>query len=101
MSICSSLLTARHGFHRQTGGRLSASDDYPSGYALNLTDGIARLRLAADCEAETFSRPGEVVRLRIVVPPVANRFMPGHRDQAGCLIERFPQVRHQYEHRGS
>jgi len=67
------------------------SADYPAGYALNLTDGIVRLRYANDPERETLRAPGEVVRVRVVVPPVANTFQPGHRIRLDISSSNFPK----------
>jgi putative CocE/NonD family hydrolase len=68
-----------------------ASADYPCGYALNLCDGVVRLRYCADPERETFSTPATVHRIEITLPPVANRFMPGHRIRLDISSSNFPK----------
>jgi putative CocE/NonD family hydrolase len=68
------------------------SADYPDGYALNITDGIQRLRFRDGCDAERMVRPGEVVQVRIELYPSANLFQRGHRirlDIAGSNFPRF------------
>lgn len=68
-----------------------ASDDYPSGYALNLTDAVVRLRYVEDPTQETFRQPGELVEATIVLPPIANRFAPGHRVRVDISSSNFPK----------
>lgn len=65
--------------------------DYPSGYALNLTDGIVRLRYVEDPTREIFNEPGKVRRIEIVLPPVANHFAPGHRIRLDISSSNFPK----------
>ena len=67
------------------------SADYPGGYAMILTDGIMRLRYAEDPGAERFRVPGEVVAIRVVLPPVANLFQPGHRIRVDISSSNFPK----------
>ncbi|MCC6306744.1 MAG: CocE/NonD family hydrolase [Rhodobacteraceae bacterium] len=66
--------------------------DWPAGFAMNLTDGILRLRYRDDPSVPRMLRKGEVVRVRIEAPPVAARFPAGHRirlDIAGSNFPRF------------
>lgn len=67
------------------------SADYPRGYAMNLTDGIVRLRYAEDPTKARFRQPGEVVRIVITLFPTANRFMPGHRIRLDVSSSNFPK----------
>lgn len=67
------------------------SADYPRGYAMNLTDGIVRLRYAEDPTRARFRQPGEVVRIVITLFPTANRFMPGHRIRLDVSSSNFPK----------
>ena len=64
-----------------------------------LTDGILRLRYAEDPSQPRLRRPGEVVRVRITLFPTANLFLPGPPHPAGRVVEQFPEVRRQPEHR--
>ncbi|OYV66897.1 MAG: antibiotic hydrolase, partial [Deltaproteobacteria bacterium 21-66-5] len=63
----------------------------PHGFAMNLTDGIARLRYAEDPAAPRPRRPGEVTRLRITLFPTANLFLPGHRIRLDISSSNFPK----------
>ncbi len=67
------------------------SADYPRGYAMNLTDGICRLRYAEDPAAPRFRVPGEIVRIQIVLFPTANLFQPGHRIRLDVSSSNFPK----------
>ena len=65
--------------------------DYPRGYAMNLTDGILRLRYAEDPSQPRLRQPGEVVRIRITLFPTANLFLPGHRIRLDVSSSHFPK----------
>jgi len=67
------------------------SADYPRGYAMNLTDGILRLRYAEDPSQPRLRRPGEVMRIRITLFPTANLFLPGHRIRVDVSSSNFPK----------
>lgn len=67
------------------------SADYPGGYAMNLTDGILRLRYAEDPARPRLRQPGELVRIRITLFPTANVFMPGHRIRLDISSSNFPK----------
>ncbi len=67
------------------------SADYVRGYAMILTDGIQRLRYAEDPGAPRLRRPGEVVRIRLVLFPTANLFLPGHRIRLDVSSSNFPK----------
>ncbi len=75
------------------------SADYPKGYAMNLTDGILRLRYAEDPAHPRLRQPGEVVKIRVTLFPTANLFLPGHRIRLDIVVEQLPEVRRQPEHR--
>lgn len=66
------------------------NEDYPQGYAMNLTDGILRCRYRRSWERPQPLRPGEVVRLKIVAFPTANRFCAGHRLRLEVASSNFP-----------
>jgi len=67
------------------------SADYPKGYAMNLTDGILRLRYAEDPAHPRLRRAGEVVKIRITLFPTANLFLPGHRMRLDIASSNFPK----------
>jgi putative CocE/NonD family hydrolase len=65
--------------------------DYPHGYAMNLTDGIVRLRYVDDPSQARLRKPGEVVRARITLFPVANLFQAVHRIRLDVSSSNFPK----------
>lgn len=67
------------------------SPDYPDGYALNITDGIQRLRFSRGYDTECFLAPGEVREIRIALYPSANQFMAGHRIRLDISSSNFPR----------
>ncbi len=67
------------------------SEDYPQGYAMLLGDGILRLRYADDPAAPVLNRPGELRRVRIILFPTANLFLPGHRVRLDVSSSNFPK----------
>jgi len=67
------------------------SADYPQGYAMNLTDGIVRLRYAEDPANPRLRQPGEVVRIKVTLFPTANLFLPGHRIRLDVSSSNFPK----------
>ena len=67
------------------------SADYPKGYAMNLTDGIIRLRYAEDPSKPRLRRAGEMTRVTITLFPTANLFQPGHRIRLDVSSSNFPK----------
>ena len=67
------------------------SADYPRGYAMNLTDGIIRLRYAEDPAAPRLRRAGEITRVTVTLFPTANLFQPGHRIRVDVSSSNFPK----------
>ena len=68
-----------------------ASADYPQGFAMNLADGIIRLRYAEDPATPRFRTPGEVVRVVVEIGPIANLFLAGHRIRIDIASSNFPK----------
>ncbi|MGI5816942.1 MAG: CocE/NonD family hydrolase [Armatimonadota bacterium] len=64
---------------------------YPAGCAMNLTDGIMRLRFREGFEREEFAQPGEIYELRFELYPTANRFVAGHRIRVDVSSSNFPR----------
>jgi uncharacterized protein len=64
--------------------------DYPEGYAMNLTDGILRVRYRASWEAPELMTPGRIYPIRIEAFPTSNRFMRGHRIRLDISSSNFP-----------
>ena len=66
------------------------SDDYPQGYALNLTHGVLRLRFRDGFETARPMRPGEVYGVEIKAFPTSNLFAAGHRIRLDVSASNFP-----------
>ena len=66
------------------------SEDYPEGFALNLTDGILRCRYRDSWEKPTLLSPGQVYRIKVEAFPTANLFKRGHRIRLDISSSNFP-----------
>jgi len=66
------------------------SDDYPQGYALNLTDGILRCRYRQSWSEPMLMTPGEVYAIKVAAFPTANLFKRGHRIRLDVSSSNFP-----------
>jgi putative CocE/NonD family hydrolase len=64
--------------------------DYPDGYAMNLTNGILRVRYRDSWESPTLMQPGTVYAIRIELFPCSNRFAAGHRVRLDIASSNFP-----------
>jgi putative CocE/NonD family hydrolase len=67
------------------------SQDYPEGYALNLTDGILRARFHNSWGQPELLEPGKVYRLAIQLYPTSNLFVRGHRIRLDISSSNFPR----------
>ncbi len=67
------------------------STDFPSGFDLNLTDGILRARYRTSPERSELMRPGEVYVLTIEPFPTANVFKKGHRIRIDISSSNYPR----------
>ncbi len=66
------------------------SEDYPEGYALNLTDGILRCRYRDSWSEPGLMTPGEVYRIKVAAFPTSNLFKRGHRVRLDVSSSNFP-----------
>jgi putative CocE/NonD family hydrolase len=66
------------------------SADYPDGYAMNLEDGILRMRFRNTRTREELIKPGTVYPVTIDLWATANRFAPGHRIRLDISSSNFP-----------
>jgi putative CocE/NonD family hydrolase len=64
---------------------------YPQGYALNLTDSIARLRYRNGRERGELVKAGEPVPVTLTLYPTSNLFMPRHRIRLDVSTSNFPR----------
>ena len=68
-----------------------SSEDYPEGYAMNLTDSIMRARFRKSWERPEPLEPGEVAEITIVPYPTSNLFKAGHRIRLDISSSNFPR----------
>jgi X-Pro dipeptidyl-peptidase C-terminal non-catalytic domain len=66
------------------------SADFPHGFALNLTEGLLRVRYRDSWERPTPMVPGEVYPITIELFPIANLFCRGHRLRLDISSSNFP-----------
>jgi hypothetical protein len=66
------------------------NEDYPSGFAMNLTEGILRCRYRDSWERPTPMVPGEVYAITIELFPTSNLFSRGHRLRLDIASSNFP-----------
>jgi uncharacterized protein len=66
------------------------NEDYPPGYAMNLTDGILRCRYRDSWEHPALLTPGEVYRIKVTAFPTSNLFKRGHRIRLDVSSSNFP-----------
>lgn len=67
------------------------SADYPTGFALNLTDGIFRCRYRKSFEQPELCIPGKVMEIVIEPFATANLFKAGHRIRLDISSSNFPK----------
>ncbi|MEQ8207315.1 MAG: CocE/NonD family hydrolase [Woeseia sp.] len=65
-------------------------DDYPDGYAMNITDGIFRVRYRDGWDRESFMQAGEVYRICIEPFATSNLFRKGHRLRIDISSSNYP-----------
>ena len=66
------------------------SPDYPHGFAMNLAEGLLRLRYRQSWENPSPMVPGEVYPVAIALFPIANLFRRGHRLRLDLAGSNFP-----------
>jgi len=67
------------------------SDEYPQGFAMNVTDGILRCRFRDGFEVPQEMVPGQPYRISIEAPDTANLFRRGHRIRVSISSSNFPR----------
>jgi uncharacterized protein len=67
-----------------------ANEDYPDGFAMNVTDGILRVRYRDSWQKPKLMRPGEICQVRIDAFPTSNLFKRGHRVRLDVSSSNFP-----------
>jgi putative CocE/NonD family hydrolase len=66
------------------------SADYPAGFAMNLTEGLLRVRYRDSWEHPALMTPGEIYPITVELFPVANLFRRGHRLRLDISSSNFP-----------
>lgn len=67
------------------------SEDYPEGFALNLTDSIIRARYRNSSELAELMEPEKVYELRFPLYPTSNVFKAGHCIRLDISSSNFPR----------
>ncbi len=67
------------------------SEDYPTGYAMNITDGIIRARYRDSWEKPSLMAPGVVYEVTIEALPTSNLFKKNHRIRLDISSSNFPK----------
>ena len=67
------------------------SRDFPTGFDMNVTDGILRARYRNSASRPELMTPGEVYEFEIRPYPTANRFKAGHRIRIDVSSSNFPR----------
>ena len=67
------------------------SADYPQGFAMNLTDGILRLRYRESWERPRMLEPEQPVQITVSAFPTGNLFKAGHRIRLDVSSSNFPR----------
>jgi len=67
------------------------SADFPSGFDMNLTDGVARMSYRNGRTTRDLITPGEVYEVTIEPFPTANVFKKGHRIRVDVSSSNFPR----------
>jgi putative CocE/NonD family hydrolase len=66
------------------------AEDWPQGFAMNVTDGILRVRYRDSFEHPAPIRPGEIYRIQVRPFPTSNLFRRGHRLRLDISSSNFP-----------
>jgi putative CocE/NonD family hydrolase len=66
------------------------SADYPTGFALPISDGVLRARHRDGTAQPRLMKAGDVYRIEVALEPSANRFKAGHRIRIHICSSNFP-----------
>ncbi len=64
--------------------------DYPRGFAMNVTDGILRVRYRDSWDRPALMTPGQIYEIKIEPFPTSNLFKAGHRIRLDISSSNFP-----------
>jgi putative CocE/NonD family hydrolase len=65
--------------------------EFPTGFEMNLTDGIVRARYRDRSDRQELMAPGEIYEIVVTPFPTANRFKKGHRIRIDISSSNFPR----------
>ena len=66
------------------------NEDYPEGFAMNLTDGIIRCRYRDSWERPSMMEPDQRYEVTIEAFPTSNLFLEGHRIRLDISSSNYP-----------
>jgi hypothetical protein len=66
------------------------NEDYPEGFAMNLTEGILRVRYRDSWERPSPMAPDEIYAITVELFPTSNLFISGHRLRLDISSSNFP-----------
>jgi len=66
------------------------NEDYAEGFAMNLTDGILRVRYRKSWERPELLRAGEIAAVKVEAFPTSNLFQRGHKIRIDVSSSNFP-----------
>ena len=66
------------------------NEDYPDGFAMNVTDGILRARYRNSFETPEMLKPGEIAAVTVAAFPTSNLFKRGHKIRLDISSSNFP-----------
>lgn len=67
------------------------SIDYPSGYAMNISDSIMRARFHKSWEKEELLKPNNIYKIEFKLYPTSNLFKKGHRIRLDISSSNYPR----------
>jgi len=67
------------------------SADFPTGFEMNITDGIVRARYRDRPDQQELMRPGKIYEITVNPFPTANLFKAGHRIRIDISSSNFPR----------
>ncbi len=68
-----------------------SSPSYPDGFAMNICDGILRVRYRNQGGDSELMRPGTIYKIEVDLPATGNLFKKGHRIRVDIASSSFPQ----------
>jgi putative CocE/NonD family hydrolase len=76
-------------------------DVHPDGRAINLSEGILRLRYRNSFEHAELMNPGQIYKVTVDLWSTANVFLPGHKLRLEVSSSSFPRFNRNLNHGGN